>query len=651
MSALPCQTVCNMSPTLHLGDVPSEILLQICDYVYDAHQPSLCALGLVNKQYHAIANVALSSTVKIYVRGRNQLSREVDGWVTLLRRRASLKHVHRLITEGDMPLQRDDIEKVEPERGWNRADDRPFDRDLDPVDPIYSIEKFADTTPGIAQDEDDAWRPLAALIYLLPALQDLEYGCQNQFPPCLLQFLHQFRPHCRLHIRCFHLRTLSHPQPDKYEILLATSPCLYSIVANYQIATPEGSLDHNEEAVLSIASGLVPNLNQVRIFRDRDPFEMDEIPIPPFEQWGGFDLNERQGLSIGSLHHLRLAFHPEMTKQDALSWNKTTNFSALRSLVINCSIASDALDYLAVSCNFKSLQSLTFCKDNDGHNAARDEDESLEDCSLLRKFLSSLPPLSAITLKVRVHESTFNLLLKHHSSSVRQLLLKPHIIDDLRPFSDSLLMTADQICRMATCCPLLEDLYIVVPRTFGDDHEANVYRSLGSLRKLQTLSLLLNVKDSNNFGTGLPIDPYFDEFNRQHILPRSPMRKGHARLAMMNSAIDKTLGLAIFKSISKGKPAGSMQLESLRLQTHCGGRFYWIVDPICRYVGRWIELKRRIRDDKRKLLLVGRQDPSESYPWIYKPEIQPIFRKIWPERYEGSNWFDDWCSLPLAEID
>lgn len=69
----------------------------------------------------------------------------------------------------------------------------------------------ADNTPTMAAyDTEKAWEPLANLFRRLPGLREVIYECPAQFPPCLLQALHDKMPQVtpRLYLRTFKLRMM-----------------------------------------------------------------------------------------------------------------------------------------------------------------------------------------------------------------------------------------------------------------------------------------------------------------------------------------------------------------------------------------------------------------------------------------------------------
>jgi hypothetical protein len=123
---------------------------------------------------------------------------------------------------------------------------------------------------------DTAWAPLAELIRLLPALVDLIYDCPAQFPPCLLQAIHDKLPGqvTRLHLRTFELRMLEGRFiPDSHELALIASPCIHSIWLQdhiviglgqrYADVLPGRQVQALEQMMKT--EGLAPNLREVYV--------------------------------------------------------------------------------------------------------------------------------------------------------------------------------------------------------------------------------------------------------------------------------------------------------------------------------------------------------------------------------------------------
>jgi hypothetical protein len=207
----------------------------------------------------------------------------------------------------------------------------------------------------------------------------------------------------------------------------------------------------------------------------------------------------------------------------------------------------------------------------------------------------------------------------------------------------------------------------------GDAKEVRMYRALGSLPRLQTLSLALDCEDVslNLQAVGFdptPIHPSFDDFDKEysetHVAERAGYRrkprKGHIRLAILNAAVDEDLARSIFDTISNAKPNEDRTLPFERLElAPFRGIYTAEAGAIIDVVAQWWLVERNQRTDRRDQILVTKKRYSEDLTEQEQeqlgplggldPEIEPIFRKIWPGNPDGAgNWRLDWRSLPLS---
>ena len=183
-----------------------------------------------------------------------------------------------------------------------------------------------------------AWGQLARLISGLVALTDLIWASKDQVPHCILSVLHERLPRCRLHVHTFDIRIFSYHNAsldiDDDEYLLATSPCLYSVIAPYH--STMGYLNSNQEAVLHMAQRLAPGLKHVRIW-DRSR------PCPGSQRreldtnWTGFPSQTINGhpdrpRTKGQLETLIIDASGDVDAPQLRYWQDFTDFSHLRRL-------------------------------------------------------------------------------------------------------------------------------------------------------------------------------------------------------------------------------------------------------------------------------------------------------------------------------
>jgi hypothetical protein len=661
-----------------MESLPAEILLRICECLDREQMPSVLAFACASKYCYFATTTLLFRTIKFSVLSRPQLVRDVQECYDMLQRAESFSHVRRLVVDGSAP--KEDDRELDPHYQWHRPkisaeergyDDENFDQ---PQEHVF----VADKTPAQAVYEtNDAWRPLANLVKQLPSLTDLSYGCPNQFPPCLLQILHQHQPQCRLRINTFNLRSLNAPVTDAYELMLARSPCLYSIMVRCESHNgydSEGIQNFNYEATMRLVAGLATSLKEVHMYHAYAGWSiaLQEALQTRWQPWKGFTLGkESHSFSPGSLRCLRHSGHGSISRQIIEKWRAHTNFSVLRTLKLESGIDENALDYLATNCTFPSLTKLALTLIT--RNFSRPPTNDYFDIAI--RFLRSLPPLSTLKLVGELHRINLDSFLDHHGSGLRELWLSP------LEGGDRLLQ--GDIAQIAGHCPLLEDLAITLHRSRGDATEVATYKTLGSLQKLQHLLLTLdasdfavlsededdNDDDLNAIGEGpdTPNDPSFDEFEQQYF--KGPFgtyrypRNGHIRDAFINSALDETLARAIFWTISSTKPDGSLPLERLRVRVTGGGHFgqssmLSSIEDVIWHLGRSWLVERNPRDDCRHELILkelGQQERGRveaGHRMLLSPDVEPIFRRIWPAKQkECGDWRDDWHSWPLSTFD
>lgn len=292
------------APTL--STLPTEILVHVCNFLYDLHIPSLEAFSLGNKRCFEIAASVRVHTITFRIHIPARLSKDVNKCKALLDRHGAgvFQHVRRLVIVGRMdspycakgyggmnPIWEDALDKSESEddednrqpddhhdetvaqkkhkkptfhfsmpatTDWEATHDQVHDFPFESEhgrgamtfrrQPDMGYHSAPDHPPAnAAYDSDHHWLPLANLISRLPGLADVVYRCPSQFPPCLLKAVHASgnRARLRLHLQMFKLRSASESATiDPYEWELITSPCLYSIWPHYGIQVAGSGEQH-----------------------------------------------------------------------------------------------------------------------------------------------------------------------------------------------------------------------------------------------------------------------------------------------------------------------------------------------------------------------------------------------------------------------
>lgn len=654
-----------MSVPIFLDGLPPEILQNIVQYLDEVYPPSVQAFACVNTALYSAATPLLFRTIRIPVSHRLDFSQEilkcVEKYNRHLQHAASFRHVRRLVIDDD--YTRCSISATERGRGSHRT----FDGYLDQIE---RSKLMADRLPpGSVNETNDAWKPLADLIKQLSSLTDLLYSCASQFPPCLLETLHASLPQCRLHLNTFKLRSFSAPQIDPYELMLLTSPCLYSIRAAYDEMGGFGSFDvpdHHEEAIMCLAAGLAPNIKEVHAYRFSTAVHIPDYDINwlPWEGFGKFVRGKMElyDSSIGSLQYLRLSDY-FISKQTMEEWEAHTDFSLLHTLKLETFIGKDILNHLTTSTNFASLAALAlnFRPNTYDRRLTADYYEHA------KYFLHTLLPLSTLALSYWHRDLSLDFLKDRHGSCLHELSISP-CVDQRLINEDAFFITEN--------CPQLENLTITIPRSRGDATEVTFYKALSSLPRLQHLDLTLDATDPAIFiyhdaveafdpddsdGPEPPNDPVFDDFDQEICEDtkqwyRFP-RNGHIRDALINVAIDEPLACTLFRIISR-KPRGSLSLKKMTVRAKVTGDFSTLKGrgnfrEVIQQLTRAWRVERNPRDDRRDDL-VAREvevDMLQRSDWRFgkmEPWLERIFRRIWPGKDGGSDWWKDWYGLPLA---
>lgn len=669
-------------PNLH--NLPLETLQTICEYVAGSRPSDLHALSQVSRRCLVASSVMLFRELSFGVVSREKLRRDTDRFRAILDSRSSWKYVRRVCIEGRMPLREDDDAKLEesPDTVKFRKERRAECAELGEFTPPPPYRGRAPSdNPQDAYDNDPAWQPLAELLASMPALADMAYDCEEQFPPSLLQMLHRYQPCCRLHLETFRLHSLTRPKLDPHERDLATSPCLYAVSLEchgfvygeldpYMIPEEETNLEVS--ALLRLIVGAAPNLFKVRLSHYRRG-------LPP--AWA--QASAISGRKLPALHPSepptpgRIAYLTTLvlskgirtlTQDDLAVWNKLTNLGALRVLKFEAGIKTDALAWAATNCSFGSLETLVLQLDDSNLRQC-----TIRECPHLGGFLRNLPPLKNLKISGIISPSSFRVCIQRHGSELRRLQIGVATTLSERAFDSD----AIDILREHPP-PLLEDLALCIKRSKGDKKEVAIYKALGALPKLQILDLTLDcadftvcpgrdtadneLREDQDPGDYAMTHESFDEFDQQ-VFQTHPMfrwrqpRYGHLREAFINSALDAKLAQAIYRKICAAKGLRALPLIQLSLRSEGGCEFGGTRTPgksrvICKNIGRSWLLQRS--DPVKGSYQLATKEIDDAYKPPHAPKLdsqtEAIFRKLWPARAESEgDWRKDWCSFPLVE--
>lgn len=511
---------------------------------------------------------------------------------------------------------------------------------------------------------NEGWLPLATLVKRLSGLSDLIFGGSHKLPICLLNALHQRHQRCRLHMRRFRPRN-SDGSPVA-EGKLNSSPCLHSIQyawtddIGYDRYMPQA--DH--ELVMRVISGLAPNLKEVICDHWGPPAEFADSSLAGFQPV----IETHSQASLNSLSLLHSFAFPTSEIHD---WMSCTDFSALESLRLQQDCRKEStLRYLIANAHLPRLKTLSLRMKwkYEGFPSAETSENA-------REFLQWLPPLRSLTfLGWSLREIPMDSILVHHGPCLVDLFLAP--CPGLHP-------TSSDLRQIVENCPVLENLAISIRRTYGDGQEVALYRALGSLPKLQHLTLDLDVseaqcvpieptpEDSDDEASqvwipfdvhALPDHDLFREFDLEPCaiasnLSETPIN-GRVRGALINTAIDKALACSIFEAISAGKPKMSLPLKRLDVKAIRVGEFVGntgninmscaMVDIFNAIAKEW-RVERNPRDDTDGLVAkeIGEPERFLDPNMRLVPELTKVWRSLWPE-HESGDWKNEWHSFPLS---
>ncbi|KFY29855.1 hypothetical protein V494_08427 [Pseudogymnoascus sp. VKM F-4513 (FW-928)] len=369
----------------------------------------------------------------------------------------------------------------------------------------------------------------------------------------------------------------------------------------------------------------------------------------PSQPWKGFTLgNDKHSSPRGSLQFLKFSSSEGITIQLVKDWRASTDFSVLKTLKLGVQLQRDAAEFLTTNCSFPSLANLSLHLHARHYSNPSDKKGYYDSAN---RFLCSLPPLYTLhILGFDAPQTTLDTVLGHHGSSLHKLNLSRQ-----RIAADNVLQRFLEDIR--DYCPLLEDLYLSIPRSKGDAAEVTLYKTLGSIPQLQRLSLYLEASYISEDCTN---DDYLEY--EEPIVPVNPTdyyirRNNHTQDVLINSAVDEPLVRDIFWAIASGKRGDTSALDELTVRTYCEcaqrhSQASSLPTVITTLAGGW-EVKRNPRDDSPQDLIVeDLRYLEEADDSPLDPFLEPIFRELWPAKHnEGGNWRDDWSSRPLFKPD
>ncbi|KAI9713617.1 MAG: hypothetical protein M1820_001000 [Bogoriella megaspora] len=674
------------SARLNVNDLPLETLQVIADHLHETHRPSFYEFGLASKTCHSATIASMFREIHLTVRDPKTLQHNADTLIEALSSTDSARHVRCLSIKGFLRLRPEVPD--EPRAEAHTMDDMTWFEETG-VDEILAGEEPIFPTSGShvshgeaiierSSEEDMAWAPVVSLIERLPGLTTLVYDCRNQFPPSLLDAVHE-HPLCKLKHLTFRLRSLLRDVPDPYEMALATSPCLYSVQVRCAWRDSNGDDDFNQEAMMELVAGLAPNPKEV-IVVNVSPYMRSAQRRRPRGQWRGLPGFNRSS-SKGSLTSLSLLGSVDWWTPDVIrAWAEHTDFGSLRHLALGgghtltsergmCEVV---LGWIVQNCSFPQLKTLRVHLGRDDMIVER---LGYPDAAVA--FFKTFEPLEELIVSGPLDLKILDAILSQHGPTLQKLSLRPTegetSVENGRIRSEvPMVFEKEHLLLIQAQCPALRELAIPVKRTQSNAIEAEIYRTFGKMECLEILFLTLDCSDWRVSRDSTRRDePSFDEFDREIVYDLDFLQKGHVRETFMNCAVDETLARSIWDVICQaklGKP-----LQSLKLWTHGGdqwgnGTSNGGIGPIVDKLSRsWLierdvgndngiitvkELSRRgreIRDQKEAAIQATRLKKFGAEANVERGwgVFRQIFHRIWPPKEGSKNWREDWKSLPL----
>ena len=663
-----------------------EVLQVIADHLHETHRQSFYKFRLTSKTCHSATIASMFREIRFTVRNPKTLQYDTDTLIEALSSTDSARHVRCLSMKGFLCLRPEVSD--EPSIGARTMDDMTYFEEAG-VDEILAGEEAIFPMSGWhvshgepiierSSKEDMAWAPVVSLIKRLPGLTTLVYDCRNQFPPSLLDAVHE-HPKCKLKHLTFRLRSLLWDVPDPYEMALATSPSLYSVQVRCAWRDSNGDDDFNQEAMMELVAGLAPNLKQL-VVANISPYMRSAHQRRPRGLWRGLP-GFVYGSGIGSLTSLSLIGTLNGWTPDVLrAWTKHTDFGSLRHLALGGGYSlkwgrgmdGEMMEWIVQNCSFPRLETLRAHFERDKMMVERPH---YADAAIA--FFKMFKPLDELVVSGPLNPKILDAIISQHGPTLQKLSLRPTeggtVVANGRALSEvPMVFEQEHLLLIQAQCPALRQLAISVKRMQSNAIETEIYRTFGKMKRLEILFLTLDCSDWRvSRDSTRRNEPSFDEFDREMYLDLDFLQKGHVRETFMNCAVDETLARSIWDIICRAKIGKALQ--SLKLWTDGGDQWgngisnggirpvvdilscSWLIERVVGNDKDMITVKelgrrgKEIRDRKRKSHDDPRWDElgakeEESKDWSV---LKQVFRRIWPPKETSKNWREDWESLPL----
>ncbi|KAF2668928.1 hypothetical protein BT63DRAFT_424657 [Microthyrium microscopicum] len=276
--------------------LPVELLLNIFEVVANSHRPSIRDIALVNKGFYTIAARFLYYTVRINIQDEERFSNIVHSISPVI-----IQNIRCLVIE--QPNDSECYRLHEEMLGDKLCKLSTYPKHTKPITgnayfPTTPSPKPGNRSPtpieanlclnGINKDpQRSVVHSIASLIEEIPRLQDLIFACPMQLPPSILFAIHAHHRNCRLQLHGFDFRAFRPNRLDPYDLMLASSPCLFDIMTDPTDWVFESELrQYLREVLTDFLSVFAPNLQELTLMYGNSskkvPLLISSVP------WMGF---------------------------------------------------------------------------------------------------------------------------------------------------------------------------------------------------------------------------------------------------------------------------------------------------------------------------------------------------------------------------
>ncbi|KAF2100240.1 hypothetical protein NA57DRAFT_54336 [Rhizodiscina lignyota] len=640
--------------SFRLNDLPTDIHLVICSYLWAVSPRTIRALYRVNRNFHEIAISFLYRGLSLSISSPEGLRNDVTALEENAVCQRYLQHARQLELTGRMLAVGDND-------SWQRVVHQPFHSvddsfsTAESLNPSFESVFVMDGKSDNREDALEAWNPL---IYLLPKFQrlsDLIYNCDSKFPPQLLDTVSQHHPECKVHLRSFRFKSLNEPVTDPDELALAQSPLLHSLSIKCTYRDSRGVDDFNGDAAIRTVA-LAPNLKHVRILgcRPASSPQLQRARNIPRGEWKGFippvDIFKKAHLLSLSF----CAYDDRLSRKKLDLWEKHIHFNSLQRMQFSVSDSTILRDMM-INNQLASLEELCITLE------CQKTDETFKDVA--ESFFVALNPLKVLKVGGTLHRELVMKICEQHGGALHELSFTPYE-DGYGMAGPPLRFNEDDFGAIANTCHILREIKITIRRSMGNRQETECYEALGKIRTLREVNLQLDCTNAQNPGQPLA---EWDEFNRMRSDTGMRLANGHLECAIINSAVDETLVRSIWDIISENNP----KLQSLRVTPH-GGSGFGNSHPgdlmtIVHNLSRTFFLSRSETDENKldvfELTIETRENYDRSQREHEKIMLEKwgnrglngaswkVFQHLWPFSEETEDWREVWSSRPLQRED